>query len=231
MSQTFSGFPKELFLFLQDLAENNNRDWFTANKSRYEDYVVEPILDFIEAMQQPLADISLGFSAIPKRQGGSMFRIYRDTRFGHNKKPYKENAACHFRHNGIKGAHSPGFYLHIEPGNCLVGAGVWKPENQALDQIRTRIAENPAKWQSVIDSKILMDRYGQLEGESLKRPPRGYSPDHQYIKFIKMKSFFLMQPLSQSVVLSNELLNEVVNAYQDSQPLMEFICDAMELKF
>jgi len=193
--------------------------------------MVEPILDFIEAMQEPLADISNSFSAIPKRQGGSMFRIYRDTRFGHNKKPYKENSACHFRHNGIKGAHSPGYYLHLEPDNCLVGAGIWKPENQALEQIRARIAEHPEKWQSVIDHKILIDRYGQIEGDSLKRPPRGYNQDHPHIEFLKMKSFFLMQPITQGLVLSADVLDEVVNAYQDSRPLMEFICGAMELKF
>ena len=97
---SFQGFPKDFVKFFKDLAKNNNRPWFEENKPRYQDSVVTPMLAFIEAMQAPLARISPHYRAIPKAHGGSMFRIYRDTRFSKDKTPYKTHAAAQFRHAG-----------------------------------------------------------------------------------------------------------------------------------
>ena len=94
----FSGFPADFFEFFKQLSKNNNRDWFNDNKSRFQASVQEPMSEFIEAMQPHLAGISKHYVADPKPHGGSMFRIYRDTRFSKDKTPYKTHAACHFRH-------------------------------------------------------------------------------------------------------------------------------------
>ncbi|WP_434111361.1 TIGR02453 family protein [Methylocaldum sp. GT1TLB] len=112
----FVGFPEDLFRFLEELSMNNNREWFTANKRRYQTSVVAPVSDFIQAMGERLNRISPHFTADPRPNGGSMFRIYRDTRFSHDKRPYKENVGCHFRHVTGKSAHALGFYLHLQPG-------------------------------------------------------------------------------------------------------------------
>ena len=113
-----------LFDFMRELKANNERPWFEANKARYRAEVRDPMLDFIEAFAEPLAEISPHFRADPRPNGGSLFRIYRDTRFAKDKTPYKTNVGAHFRHEAGKDAHAPGFYLHLEPGMCFAGCGV-----------------------------------------------------------------------------------------------------------
>ncbi len=128
----FSGFPKELFTFLDQLAANNNREWFKDNKERYYDVVVDPVCDFIEAMEPRLHVISRHFVADSRPHGGSMFRIYRDTRFSKDKRPYKENVGCQFRHEAGKDAHAPGFYVHLGRDEIFYGGGLWLPSNPVL---------------------------------------------------------------------------------------------------
>ena len=108
----FTGFPKDLNDFFTELEVNNNRDWFADNKERYLQNVAQPALDFITAMEKPLKKISPHFTAVAKRSGGSLMRIYRDTRFSKNKTPYKNNLGIHFRHESGKDVHAPGFYFH-----------------------------------------------------------------------------------------------------------------------
>lgn len=136
-------FGKELFQFLAELSLNNDRTWFNANKARYERDVKQPLLAFIEDFQVPLKRINPHFVADPRPAGGSMFRIYRDTRFGKDKTPYKTHAAAHFRHDATGDVHTPGFYLHLEPMNVMCGAGIWKPDGPTLLRIREAIAAKP----------------------------------------------------------------------------------------
>ena len=128
-----------LFDFLRELKANNERPWFEENKARYRAEVQGPMLDFIQAFAEPLAEISPHFRADPRANGGSLFRIYRDTRFSKDKTPYKTNVGAHFRHEAGKDAHAPGFYLHLEPGMCFAGCGVWHPDSPTLGRIRDAI--------------------------------------------------------------------------------------------
>jgi len=116
----FKGFPQGLFSFFEELKINNNRAWFNDNKARYYDTVVNPITEFIVCMGPRLKKISGHYVADPKPHGGSMFRIYRDTRFAKDKTPYKTHAAVHFRHEAGKNAHAPGFYVHIATTLLLI---------------------------------------------------------------------------------------------------------------
>jgi uncharacterized protein (TIGR02453 family) len=121
---TFTGFPKDFFAFFRELKENNERAWFEVNKQRFRDSVQAPMSDFIEAMAPRLAKISKHFTADPRTNGGSMFRIYRDGRFSKDKRPYKEHAACHFRHSLGKDVHAPGFYMHFASDEVFFGGGL-----------------------------------------------------------------------------------------------------------
>src|SRR5262245_16529190 len=112
-------FKPALFKFLKDLAKNNNRPWFEENKARFERDVRDPLLSFIGDFASPLAKISKHYLADPRPSGGSMFRIYRDTRFAKDKSPYKTHVAAHFRHSAGKDVHAPGFYVHLEPGQVF----------------------------------------------------------------------------------------------------------------
>ena len=129
-------FRPHLFKFLKDLESNNNRDWFQANKARYEDQIKEPALQFISDFGPLLRKVSPHFRADPRPNGGSLFRIYRDVRFAKDKRPYKTHTGIQFRHEAGRDAHAPGFYLHLESGRVFVGAGIWHPDSTSLRKIQ-----------------------------------------------------------------------------------------------
>jgi uncharacterized protein (TIGR02453 family) len=228
----FKGFDKEFWSFFDELKENNNREWFTDNKPRYQDHVVTPCLDFIVDMGERLKDISPHYTAIAKASGGSMFRIYRDARFSADKRPYKENAGIQFRHKLGKDAHAPGFYVHLQKGRIFYGGGIWQPENQTLNEIRDRICYYPKKWQAVIENDDIINVFGGIEGDGLSRPPRGYDADHKYIEDIKRKSFFAMkEETDYRKTMKADFLDEVANTFAATSPLLAFICDAKGINF
>lgn len=230
MNTTFGGFPEEMFRFLADLAGNNNREWFSNNKDRYENFVVEPVTRFIDAVGQFLPAISDAYVADTRRNGGSMFRIYRDTRFSKDKRPYKENIGCQFRHSAGRNAHTPGFYVHLAPGEVFFGGGIWKPDSNALDKIRNRIAENPEQWSGVINDTAFSNCFGTLQGESLKRLPRGFDPDNPHVEDLKRKSFIAFRHTSPDSALTPAFINEVAKAFTAAMPLMRFITSALEIR-
>jgi len=231
MATKFNGFPADLFRFLKELAANNNREWFSANKARYEQSVVEPVIEFISVFDERLGSISENFVADTRRNGGSMFRIYRDTRFSRDKRPYKENVGCHFRHAAGKDAHAPGFYLHMQPGNVFAGAGIWLPPGPVLDKIRAAIVDNPEGWTRVINGRKFSHRFGEIEGERLKRAPRGYDSAHPLVEDLKLKSFFVRQSFSDSDARSPEFIDDVGRTYTDAAPLMKFLTNAVGLRY
>ena len=149
----FKGFPGDFFNFFEDLSRNNNRAWFADNKGRYYDSVVNPISEFIVAVAPALKKISPHYVADPKPHGGSMFRIYRDTRFSKDKTPYKTHAGVQFRHEAGRDAHAPGFYVHLATDQVFFGGGIWNPPTPQLNRIRDRIADNARSWARVVNAK------------------------------------------------------------------------------
>lgn len=226
----FKGFPKDFFDFFNDLKKNNNRSWFTDNKQRYHESVVKPMGEYISAMAPRLEPISTFYNADPRPHGGSMFRIYRDTRFSNDKTPYKTHAACHFRHRAGRDAHAPGFYVHIETGHISIGGGIWRPPAKQLGQIREFIADNPSAWESLSQS-VEIKEMGGIQGDSLKRPPRGYQADSRHIEDLKRKSFYLMAGFDAELARSPALLDESVRVFRTAARLNHFISDALELPF
>ncbi len=223
----FKGLPKDFFQFFKELAKNNERPWFEENKERYKASVVAPMSDFIAAMAPRLAKISKHFVADPRPNGGSMFRIYRDVRFAKDKRPYKEHAACHFRHGGGKDVHAPGFYMHFDPAEVMFGGGMWMPEPDALTKIRQAIASDAKAWRKVVDDKGFKRGFKEVSGDALSRPPRGFDPEHPYIDDIKRKSFFAMHESTVKACQSPALLDEVETTFRSAKPLMKFLCDAV----
>jgi uncharacterized protein (TIGR02453 family) len=226
----FNGFPKDFFAFFNELKKNNNRDWFTANRSRYYESVVHPMGEYIVGIAPYLKRISPFYKADPRPHGGSMFRIYRDTRFSRDKTPYKTHAACHFRHQAGRDAHAPGFYMHIETGRLSLGGGIWRPPSKQLGLIREFIADNPSSWEELRDTPAIK-KAGGIKGDSLKRPPRGYEADARHIEDLKRKSFFLMTETGAELALSDALVSESAKVFRTTAKLNHFISDALELPF
>jgi len=160
----------------------------------------------------------------------SLFRIYRDTRFSKDKTPYKTAAGLHFRHERSKDAHAPGFYLHVAPGEIFVGVGIWHPDSQALRMIREHIVEDAAGWKRASRAKKFTDAFA-LEGESLKRPPKGFDPEHPLISDLKRKDFIGVQSMTQAYVTSDDLPKELAQTFKAGVPLMRFLCEAVGVPF
>lgn len=219
----------DLFRFLEELKANNDRIWFKSNQARFEQMVREPLLAFIAAFEEPLANISPSMLAIAKKSGGSMFRIYRDTRFSKDKSPYKTWAAVQFRHEAGRDAHAPCYYLHLAPGDVFVGAGIWHPDRAALDAIRVLIDEKPAKWVKARDAVLLAG--WDLEGDALKRIPRGYDAEHPLADDLRRKDFIAVRRLSEQDVVQSGFLQRYTDLCREPIELMKFLTEALGLPF
>lgn len=225
-----SAFSSETFRFLRDLAENNDREWFQENRDRYLKHLRDPALAFILAVGERLDEISPHLRADPRPVGGSLFRIHRDVRFSRDKRPYKTAAGIQFRHARGRDAHAPGLYLHIEPRSCFVGMGVWRPDGPALKAIRERLVEDPDGWRQAVGDAAFRDTF-QLGGESLKRPPRGFPPEHPLVEDLKRKDFIAAAPVPQSFVTSDSAVDDFLAMAGAGVPLMRYLCTALDVPF
>jgi uncharacterized protein (TIGR02453 family) len=230
-TKTFTGFPADFFHFFRELAKHNERPWFERNKPRYQEVVVGSACAFIEAMAPRLAKISKHIVADPRPVGGSMFRIYRDVRFSKDKSPYKDHAGIHFRHAKGKGASAPGFYVHLAADEVFYGAGIWMPEPPSLAKIRKAIASDPRSWRAATGSAAFKKSFGEVRGEALVRPPKGFDPAHPLIETIKKKSFFAMHDSKPASAQSKRFLDEVETAFRAAAPLMKHLCGAVGVPF
>ena len=227
---THPHFTPATLKFLDELSRNNDREWFQANKSRYENHVRRPALEFIEDIAPKLQLIAPRFLALPKKSGGSLMRVYRDTRFGKDKTPYKTNIGIQFRHEAGKDVHAPGYYLHIEPGSYFLGVGIWRPDSMALGKIRDTILEKDEQWLNARDDKSFARTFA-LDGDSLTNPPRGYPKDHPLMGDLRRKDFIAIKELSKKTVLSPGFLDETVNLFSCAEPFMRFLCAALTIRF
>ena len=208
MASTFAGFPPETLQFLKTLKRNNDREWFPKNKARYESAFLAPSPAFIEAMQKPLEKI----------------------RFAKDKTPYKTNIGIQFRHEAGSSVHAPGFYLHVEPGNMFLGAGIWRPDRQPLLQIRRAVSESPSDWKRARDAKSFRSTF-ELSGDSLKRPPAGFEKEDLMIEDLKRKDFIGVCNFEDDEISDPKFLQEVARKFRGASPFMRFLCSSLELPF
>ena len=224
-------FSNDTIAFLTELAANNNRDWFDRNRQRYEDNVREPAFDYIRSMERPIAELSPYFIVTARKAGGSLMRVFRDVRFSKDKTPYKTNIGIQFRHSAGKDVHAPGFYLHIEPGEMFLAAGIWSPDNPTLTSVRTLIDEYPDEWLS-IRRKLTSSKAGfELHGESLKKAPKGFASDHALIDDLRRKHYIAVKQIDPQVVLGKSATRKTAALFGQTAPLVKFICEANDLDF
>ena len=199
--------------FLSDLAENNNREWFQANKDRYE-AALENIRQFNKVVESALNETD-------HIEGSTLFRIYRDVRFSKDKSPYKNNFGMGFSRatNRLRG----GYYLHIEPGNSFAGGGFWQPNADDLKRIRDEFVMDEQSIRAIMAEPDFQKYFGTIEGDELKTAPRGYDKDSPVLDLIRKKSFTVSRKFTDKEVASDNFLQEVKKTFEAMRPYFDYM--------
>ncbi|SFO29094.1 TIGR02453 family protein [Chitinophaga sp. YR627] len=212
---------KSVFDFLNKLKNNNNREWFNANKDTY---LGE--LDIVEQFAEGLLQELKAHDEIETLSGkDSLYRIYRDTRFSNDKTPYKQHLAGSFKR--ATKYRRGGYYFHIEPGNTFVAGGFWGPSTEDLRRIRDEIAFDPAPLRKILKAKTFVSTFGGLQGEQLKKAPKGFDPAHEGIDLLRYKQFILKKDFPDEVVLSGQFLKEMNSAFKQMRPFLDYMSDVL----
>jgi len=230
MLQSTRSFRPALFTYLTDLADHNDRSWFADHKNRYVTYVKEEGLQFIRDFEPYLHEISPHFVADDRTVGGSLFRIYRDTRFSKDKTPYKTHLGIQFRHKAARDVHAPGFYLHLDPEGSFAGVGIWRPDGPSALAIRRGIVDRSGDWTAIMGDPDFCASY-TLDGELLKRPPRGFAPDHPLVDDLRRKDFIATARLSRKTATAPDFLDQYASLCRNAARYMEFLTTSLGLPF
>lgn len=215
------------FRFLKDLEQNNNKTWFDANRKNYEAARV----DFIEFIEKVIKQFSKTDPSIAHLKAKDcIFRINRDIRFSKDKTPYKTNFGAFINADGKK-ALTAGYYFHLQPGSSFTGGGMWQPPADVLAKVRQEIDYNLPDFKKVINNKNFIGIFSGLsteDGMALTRVPKGYEPDNPAANYLKHKSFVATRALNDTILLSPDLADSVVEAFKALLPLNNFLNKALE---
>ncbi|HMV65895.1 MAG TPA: TIGR02453 family protein [Myxococcota bacterium] len=215
-------FSPALFDYLADLAENNDRTWFQSHRDRYERLVKADALSFIAALAPRMAEITTSIRVDPK----ALFRIHRDTRFSHDKSPYKTHVGLHFRHTDADHVHTPGFYLHLEPSGCFFACGIWQPDPPTLLRLRQRMVDDADGW-AAVRASVPPDL--TWESEALQRPPRGFPKDHVHDATLRLKSLVVSRSVPRDDVVADDLPERFTAWSRAGAPLLADLCRTLDL--
>lgn len=215
---------KSTLKFLQELEQNNNRDWFQANKRSFE-AAQDNVTAFAGYLIGEIGKFDPAVSGIdPKR---CVFRIYRDIRFSKDKSPYKTNLGAYISPGGRKSM-QPGYYIHIQPGQCFIAAGKHMPGASELLKIRTTIANDPKAFKAIVEKRSFVENFGELHGERLSRPPKGFSDDSPVIEYLKLKSYTVAKDYrNNKLITSVEFPKAIVKDLKAVFPLVDYLRRAL----
>jgi len=230
----FTQFSPKAFTFLRGLTKHNRKDWFEAHRAQYEQELKRPLAALIEEMDVQLATIAPEIVGSPRK---SAFRIHRDVRFSKDKSPYKTHVACWFFHMDVgtrmqsEAVHGgAGFYLHITPGECFCGGGIWMPPRPALQKIRDALVDDVDGWEEIVKARGFRRRFGDLDQDGmLTRVPRGYAADHPAAGWLRYQSFTAGTPLADDDVTSTRLPRILAGHYAAMTPFVRWLNDALGL--
>ena len=215
---------KSTLTFLSDLSRNNYREWFTANRSRYDETKAN-----YESFVQAVIDEITKFDPILKglEARTCMYRINRDIRFSSDKTIYKTYMGAFIvkggKNNGDKYA---GYYLHVEPGNTsMIAGGAYVPPMPWLTAIRNKIDEQGERFHKILNNKDLKEYFGEIEGEKLKSAPKGFPKDHPDIELLKMKSYLVSRVFSDREIIGEGIFDLIIKGCRAMKPLNDFLND------
>ncbi|MFT5563974.1 MAG: hypothetical protein ACI970_000694 [Myxococcota bacterium] len=224
-------FTDATFDFLFELDVHNSKEWMDENRHRYESEVKQPMFRFVEALAEPMHKaVSKHLVVVPKIQRGSVFQQHRDTRFSHDKRPYKSNCGANFRHAMADGdVAAPGLYLHLEPGNCFMGGGIYRPPNPVLTKIREAVVADRSAWARARNNATSSGY--ELGGDSLTRAPRGFDADDPAIEDLRRTSFVISRRFDDEETLRDDFLDTYVGWCRETAPFLRYLCKALAVPF
>lgn len=215
---------KKVLEFLTDLSANNNREWYYANKDRYNESR-EKILFLTEVLINEIRKFDREIPALDPKD--CVFRIFRDVRFSNDKRPYKTNFGAFISKGGRKGLFS-GYYFHVDPEGSFAGGGVYMPAAEPLKAIRGYMAEHGAEFLEIINDDNFKATYPEMFDDQLKTAPKGFPKDHEFIDLLKYKSFVFSHSLSNSDLMKDNLIEQIVRSFQKLHPVNAFLNEAIE---
>jgi uncharacterized protein (TIGR02453 family) len=211
--------------FLRQLSRNNTKDWFDSHREHYQ-HLRASVVSLAQDVHAGLLqrDLDLAFCNPAK----AVFRINRDVRFSQNKQPYKTNMGF-WLSRGAKSAVAAGYYVHIDPQESFIAAGLYMPPAEALEKVRREIYYRGADLDHLLNTAQVKKTYGTLQDHRLKTVPRGYDKMHPYIDYLRQKSFVLVKPLKIEDLQHNSLGNYMAKQLAPAVPLVKFINEALDL--
>lgn len=230
----FAGFRPPAIRFLRDLARHNAKPWFEAHRAVYDGELRAPMQALIEEVDVRLAGFAPEITGDPRR---SMFRIHRDVRFSKDKSPYKTHVAAWFFHSdagrgvGGEAEGGAGFYFHLEPSRCSIGAGIWMPPRPLLARIRAALIDDVEGFEAIVLGRGFRRRFGDLDEDGmLTRLPRGYTEEHPAARWLRYQSFTAGRMLTRQDALSRRLPTLLAREFEALTPLVRWLNGALGLR-
>lgn len=206
--------------FLTGLSSHNSKEWMEANKEEY-NQAKATFIELVSTLLENLKQFDPGVAALTAKD--CIFRINRDVRFSKNKAPYKNNFGASISEGGKK-SENAGYYFHIQPGNeSFIAGGLYMPASEHLKKIRQEIDYNAPELLKIVSEKDFKKTFGTVQGDKLARAPKGYFPDHPNIEFLKLKSYIVLQKLSDKEILSNDLVASLSDKCRTMKPFLDFL--------
>jgi len=217
-SPAFPYFPAEALTFLRNLAKHNDRAWFQPRKEQFETELREPMLAIVRKVTEAMMDFAPQFVRPAEK---CLFRIYRDTRFSNDKRPYKTHVAAWWSHQGLQKTSGAGYYFHVSPKEVIVAAGAYMPEKDQLAQIRHWLLDHHAEFRKTLHSSKVRKHFEEFEGNALTRPPKGFPAEHPGMDLIRCKQWGIAATLPAATALKKDFATLLIKYFQIAAPVVD----------
>lgn len=211
-------FRPEALTFLRNLKRHNDRAWFQPRKAVYEAELKEPMLAIIRKVMDAMIDFAPNFVRPAEK---CIFRIYRDTRFSSDKRPYKTHVAAWWTHTGLEKTSGAGYYFHVAPSEVIIAAGSYMPEKDQLAQIRHWLLDHHAEFKKLLQNKKVRSTFKEFEGNALTRPPKGFPAEHPGMDLIRCRQWGLAATLPASEALKPTLAATIIKHFRIAAPIVD----------
>lgn len=209
--------------FLKELKDNNNKEWFDANRKTY-DKARKSFLTLTQTIIDGIATFDSELTGVEAKQ--CVFRINRDIRFSKDKTPYKTNLGALMGAGGKK-SEGTGYYLHIDAEKGFVGGGMYMPSADKLAAIRQEIDYNPKPLEKLIATDDFKNTFGEIHGDRLKTAPKGYPKDHPNINLLQLKSFYVLKEYKPNEVIAENYVSQALETYRKAYEFNKYLKEAI----